>query len=273
MTLRVALALVWLTSAQLVNAETLKLLTLNLAHARASGHHQLFQSTASETRNLKYISEILRREGADVVALQEVDRDSFWNGRFDHAKFLAEEAGYANVFFGSHHRSEHLDYGTALLANESLKNPRNVVFSKPVLRPAKGFVVALVPWQEAGLEIDLVSLHFDFLSKRRQLAEAKLLVEMLSARRQLDGNPIVLMGDFNSDQNGAAIRLLQGELQLTLSNLDAELVTFPLLGKRIDWILVTEELSVVSERTLPEALSDHRAVVAEIGLNPRWATR
>jgi endonuclease/exonuclease/phosphatase family metal-dependent hydrolase len=47
----------------------------------------------------------------------------------------------------------------------------------------------------------------------------------------------------------------------------ADLVTFPSTGRRVDWILVSPELRFVSHRVLPDRLSDHRAVTAEIALD------
>jgi endonuclease/exonuclease/phosphatase family metal-dependent hydrolase len=40
--------------------------------------------------------------------------------------------------------------------------------------------------------------------------------------------------------------------------------TFPLRRKRFDWILVSQELQFHDYATLPDVLSDHRAVVASV---------
>ena len=40
--------------------------------------------------------------------------------------------------------------------------------------------------------------------------------------------------------------------------------TFPTLGTRIDWILISSGLEFAEHRTLPDEVSDHLAVVAEI---------
>ena len=42
------------------------------------------------------------------------------------------------------------------------------------------------------------------------------------------------------------------------------LETFHLLGKRLDWILISPELEFISYDVLPDVLSDHRAVMSEI---------
>ncbi len=59
------------------------------------------------------------------------------------------------------------------------------------------------------------------------------------------------------------------ELRLTAFNPSGtELATFPKLEKRLDWILVSRGLEFLAYETLPEVLSDHQGVVAEIVLSP-----
>ncbi|WP_419616290.1 hypothetical protein, partial [Thiolapillus sp.] len=52
--------------------------------------------------NLQDIAVVLKREDADIVALQEADGASLWSGGFDHVAMLAKEAGYLNYVRTSH---------------------------------------------------------------------------------------------------------------------------------------------------------------------------
>ncbi|MGH7338345.1 MAG: endonuclease/exonuclease/phosphatase family protein, partial [Myxococcota bacterium] len=61
----------------------LRLLTLNVAHARRQARHQALLAEPALRRNLQAIAQVLRREAADVVALQEADGPSAWSGGFD----------------------------------------------------------------------------------------------------------------------------------------------------------------------------------------------
>ena len=45
------------------------------------------------------------------------------------------------------------------------------------------------------------------------------------------------------------------------------LETFPAFSERLDWILVSPELSFRSYNVLPDRISDHRSVLAEVTLN------
>ena len=56
---------------------------------------------------------------------------------------------------------------------------------------------------------------------------------------------------------------------LSLSAYEPEndaLETFPPLGDRLDWILVSRGIAFRSYRVLPDTVSDHRGVLAELEL-------
>ncbi len=240
---------------------TMTVLTLNIAHARGQGPSQLLQSTGAEKRNLLSIAELLQREQPDVVALQESDTNSFWNGGFNHTAYLADQAGFPAHFTGSHFKGFVLDYGTALLSHTPLQAPVSDRFLQPMLRPRKGFVLATVQWPgHPDISVDVVSVHFDFLMKGKRLAEAKQMVELLRTRE----NPVVVMGDLNTDyrENSEVIPLILAELGLSAWQPEADLVTFPRLKRRFDWVLVSSQIGFASHQVLEDDVSDHRAVVA-----------
>ena len=86
--------LLLLASANVLGGEPalLKVMTLNVAHARSDGPSQLFQSEDQAVLNLWKIVDVLKREEPHIAAFQEIDKNSFWNGRFNHTEFLAERA-------------------------------------------------------------------------------------------------------------------------------------------------------------------------------------
>jgi endonuclease/exonuclease/phosphatase family metal-dependent hydrolase len=46
------------------------------------------------------------------------------------------------------------------------------------------------------------------------------------------------------------------------------LPTYFTSGRRLDWVLISDELEFLSHAVLPDAISDHQAIVADIG----WKT-
>ena len=73
------------------------------------------------------------------------------------------------------------------------------------------------------------------------------------------------MGDFNCQyrKNGVLERLAQ-ELNLQVWNPQEKIVSFPKLGLRLDWILISQEMRFNSYELWDDLASDHLAVRAEL---------
>jgi len=247
----------------------LRLLSLNVAHARREASHQALLDPPALRHNLATIANVLRRESADVVALQEADGPSAWSGDFDHVLTLAGLAGYDHTFRGEHNPFSfgglELSSGTALLSRLPLHEARSHAFQQN-WRDTKGFVAATVsPEANGGGEVDVVSIHLDFLLDRVRHRQVEQLVESFHDRER----PLIVMGDFNCEwsERRRSLALLRRELRLRPVAGSAH-ATFPSWRPlvRLDWILISEELAFASYRTLPDRLSDHLGVVAEIEL-------
>ena len=76
------------------------------------------------------------------------------------------------------------------------------------------------------------------------------------------------MGDLNSDYSGdnQLIPLLEDSPGVSTWKPHPDIVTFPKLHKRLDWVLVSNDIEIVSHALLSDTLCDHRAVVAELQL-------
>ena len=248
---------------------TLKILTLNVAHGRNQAVNQLFLDKREIENNLKTIAELFKQTGADVVALQEADGPSRWSGNFDHIEFLARAAGYPWHFRANHAESWLFSYGTAILSrlpvNETLQHTFKP--SPPTLN--KGFLLGRVSWTDNGradviIPIDIVSVHLDF--SRRSVRDVQIaeLTEVLAARE----NAMIILGDFNSEwfAEDSVVRRLAENSGMSVYEHDADDLGTYNSKQRFDWILISDELEYVSYRVLPDIVSDHRAVLAEIRL-------
>ena len=82
------------------------------------------------------------------------------------------------------------------------------------------------------------------------------------------GHPLVVMGDFNTDWVGDESRALaEFSEQLGLHAYAPEhtgLGTYKNGSKRLDWILLSNDLEFVKFEVLEEMVSDHKAVLARI---------
>jgi endonuclease/exonuclease/phosphatase family metal-dependent hydrolase len=245
----------------------LRIMTLNVAHGRGESFHQLLQATSTTRANLDNIARLLQDSGAHVVALQEADGPSFWSGNFSHIDYLARNGRYRHTVHGAHADGIGLSYGTALLARLDLRNPRVITFDPEVSAVPKGFVVSTVDWPgRPGVEVDIVSLHLDFASSRTRRQQAQELIDTLQQRDR----PVIVTGDFNIGwSDHSIVRHICTALGLDAWRPAATgLETFPALGERLDWILVSRDIAFRSYRVMPEAVSDHRGVIAELALVP-----
>lgn len=249
----------------------LRIMTFNIAHGRGESFHQLLQDSDTTLANLDSIASLLRDSAAHVVALQEADGPSFWSGNFSHIDYLADNAAFSQSLHGLHVEGLGLAYGTALIARLDLGDPQAITF-EPALSPVpKGFVVSTVNWPgRKDIEVDVVSVHLDFASKATRRKQAAELITTLRDRQR----PVIVMGDFNSGwQEDSTVRQICEALALHAYRPESTgLETFPAFGKRLDWILVSPGIAFRSYEVLPDSLSDHRGVIAELELEPPRAT-
>ena len=247
---------------------TIRVATLNIAHGTGLALTRLGLSRQACEANLSAIADVLRRVGPDVVALQEADLHTPWAGDFDQVGFLARAAGYPSRFRGLHVDRVVLGapvrYGTALLSHRSLANRESTAFDTGPL-DTKGFVAADVDFD--GRTVTVVSVHLDFASAATRRQQVRLMVASLKPHN----SPLIVMGDLNSgwDIDDDAVQQLARALNLQAFQPTADaLRTYPSAARRrrLDWILISDELEFVDYRNWPERLSDHLGVSAEL----RW---
>ena len=247
----------------------LRLVSLNVAHGRKDATNQLLVSKGQIQQNLKEIANTLVKQDADVVALQEADGPSSWSGSFDHVEFIAKHASYSWHYRADNAHSWLFNYGTAILSRWPIAETLAYNFKPSPPTVNKGFLLTRVKWwpdaeSDQEINIDIISVHLDFSRqtvREKQIAEMR---ELLIAR----DNPLIILGDFNSDwfTEKSVIKTLaeKGELQVYKPLAD-NLSTYG-DNHRLDWILISRELEFIVYQVLPDKLSDHLMLVADIQL-------
>jgi len=242
-------------------------MTMNVGHGRGNGFHQLTQSSKAIASNFNNILTLLDLEAPDIVAFQEIDAPSFWSGNFNHVDYLAERGGFGFSVRASHVDLPGLSYGTALLSRLALTNPVAVTFYPPLTTVPTGFIISTVCLSgRKEIEVDVVSIHLDFLSGTIRKKQADELRSLLQARKK----PAIIMGDLNTDwfAQDSTVRYLVDKLGFKAYQPEnAALTTFPLLDKRLDWILLSADFEISSYLVGGTKLSDHNAVLAEVVLS------
>ena len=249
------------------NEHGLRVMTLNVAHGRGTSFHQLLQHSAKIVKNLDRINELMNQAAPDIVAFQEIDAPSFWSGNFNHVGYLASRSMFTRSIQASHVNAMRLSYGTALISRQEMSNPQAVTFNPSLTLVPTGFVVSTISWPgRDSIDIDVVSVHLDFMSGWVRKKQADQLIAVLRARN----NHVIIMGDLNSGwlpQDSAAQYLVEKLGLKAYQPENRNLITFPLLGRRLDWVLISAGLEFSSYEVIGTDISDHRGVLAELTLS------
>lgn len=222
-----------------------------------------FAISRSGSVELGRIADELRRWGADVVALQEVDDTRSRSGYIDQAEWLAGELGMTATYAAA---EEHGDgsYGNAVLSRFP------VVSAESFRLPAVGSgltnprVLLRTVVDVDGFELAVDSTHFSNTSDTSDNLQARRTVELAT-------EPRIVMGDLNTSPHDPAYSILRSGL------VDAwELVgigkgrTYPTWNPvgRIDYALYAGELRPVGADVLTSSVSDHSALRTRFELQP-----
>ncbi len=244
----------------------LRVATLNVAHGRGQSLNQLLVSDANIQTNLTRIAQFLRTQNVHIAALQEVDSPSMWSGNIDQAKHLALAAGYGWWGQASHASLGIANYGTAVLSAAPMRGALGLDFQPSPPTAQKGFTLAEIEWSPAtgkSITLDVISIHMDFSRKSVRRQQMDELDQVMKGRN----NPLILMGDFNSETLAAQLMKSAEENDRHLHTwTHSESAHFTYKKKRLDWIIVSGDFEILDYTTADDPLSDHNAVIADLRL-------
>ncbi len=252
----------------------LRLLTFNVAHARGTlPVHQGLRSAVRIRRNLLKIAALIRKVKADIVAVQEVDENSSWNGRYNHLTFLSEHSDLPFTAIGlTNQRAGRypLNYGNGVLSRWPIRHAESKTFG-PSQLGGKGFlhVEAEV---SAGRHLPLINLHLHHASRKQRLLQAGVVMKFITQRTAERGGhwiaPPIICGDFNNAAHMPdATAMLLGYCEETnnYTLLPKTGRTFPaaLPTFSLDFMLLPQEYQVAHSEIVRCYLSDHLPVLVE----------
>jgi endonuclease/exonuclease/phosphatase family metal-dependent hydrolase len=260
LTILLAVALAALAAAAPATARDrdLDVVSYNIHHAAG----------VDERLDLERIARVIDTTGADVAALQEVDRH--WGARsefVDQASWLARRLRM-HVVYGANLDVEpeqpgqpRRQYGTAILSDFPIHSWRNTLLPRPEGGEQRGLLEAVV--NVRGARVRIANTHLQHNSAVERTAQALRIAELLDGARE----PIVLTGDLNARPADPELAPLFARFAdaWTLGGtgdgftLPAEAPT-----ARIDYVLTSPTIGVESARVMPTLASDHLPVVAEL---------
>lgn len=209
--------------------------------------------------DLKRISEVIKNSGANIIGLQEVDKNFDQRSDFkDQAKELAQLLDY-DYCFGGNLVIEDGKYGNAILSEYPIMDYKNtLLYSGGDER--RGLLQATIDVD--GMPLHVFNTHLA-LSLDVRLKEVAEIVEWMQT---YDGSH-VLMGDFNTtpDQEDYQYIIEQGRVEDVLPLHEP---TFPSDGpkRRIDYIVVSPNVSYDHAEVIVTEASDHLPICVELTL-------
>jgi endonuclease/exonuclease/phosphatase family metal-dependent hydrolase len=213
--------------------------------------------------DLQRIADLIQAEGADLVALQEVDKGTQRTDRRDLGAELAALTGMTCVFSNNFHYQGG-EYGNAVLSRFPVKRWTNRHFQ--MLKPAEPRGLLQVVVDLPGGEMVFMSTHLDFsgdgVNRWSSVGEIEAVLP------QYAGLPVILCGDFNDVPTSRVYRRLSETFDDTWVRAgagDGFTIAANRPNKRIDYIWVSRNAPFTPVKAwVPSSLaSDHLPVVAE----------
>ncbi|MEA3365057.1 MAG: endonuclease/exonuclease/phosphatase family protein, partial [Candidatus Hydrogenedentes bacterium] len=231
--LGIAVLLAGLLCAVPVCAATIKVLTYNIHHGEGT----------DGKIDIERIAGLIRAESPDVVCLQEVDRNMSRTNGLDIPALLAAKLGM-NVTFGPNLEIQGGHYGNATLTPHEILKQENCSLPTPEDGEPRGCLRTTIA--VGNQTVDVFNTHFSIIGEER-IAQASRVFDVLPQ------HSVVLAGDLNETDTAEGLELLLRHLQDTAAAMRGERRTTIGEGekaRRIDYVLVSRDLRVVSARVI-----------------------
>lgn len=241
--------------------------------------YNVYHGTGADGRlDLERTARVIRRSGAEIVGLQEVD--VHWGARSnfrDQAERLAEMLD-VNYFFAPIYSLDppesgrpRREYGLAVLSEYPIRHAENHEMTRlspllgPEPQPAPGFPEVRV--NVRGVTVTLYAAHLDY---RADPTVREMQVDDVLEIVDADRGPTLLVGDLNAPPGAPELAPLWNVFDDAWdARGEGPGYTFPAEEptKRIDYVLTSPTVETDSVDVVDALASDHRPVVAELSLS------
>lgn len=218
--------------------------------------------------------DVIKSFDADIVTLNEVDRNTERSGKMDQPKFIAEAMGY-NYYFAPAIELQGGSYGIALFSKyeivsaEFIRIPDSYDKNGNLLE-RRVIIVAVLNVSEKNVRV--MMSHYG-LSNEEQIKAVELTLNELSKSTL----PTIFSGDLNMHPDNPLIEKLAENMNDTVFLFDSEPITFPsadyLCGAKgenskgkIDYIFTHGNINAEYAEVPEIHVSDHRPYYCELSL-------
>jgi endonuclease/exonuclease/phosphatase family metal-dependent hydrolase len=214
----------------------------------------------SNAVNLSNIAAVIRKSGAELVALQEVDVNVARSGNVNQAQEIAKLLDM-HFYFSKSINYSGGEYGVAILSKYPLTNTRNELLPMPTAGEQRSVAMATINLP-GDVTVEFASTHLD-LNIPNRTAQA----ERLNAISKSLNKPFFVGGDYNAIPTSSEMVKLKEEFNL--SCVSSCPFSFPVRtpNKAIDFVAFNKSAAskftlVAANAMIGEYASDHLPVVA-----------
>lgn len=235
--------------------DTFRVMTYNIHHGEGLDHKV----------DLPRIAALIKKEKADIVALQEVDKGVARTDRRDLPAEFAQLTGMTCIFSNNYH-FQGGEYGNAILTRFPVLTRTNLHYHMLHVDEQRG--VLQVTLDVHGKQIYFMDTHVDFRPPEdERLKNVGELKQLVAAHRNL---PIIICGDFNSKPDSKTHQAMSefvDDVWMLVSKNNGYSFPADHPNRRIDYAWISRGNIVPVRAWVPETeASDHRPVMFEFKL-------
>ncbi|MBX3460741.1 MAG: endonuclease/exonuclease/phosphatase family protein [Planctomycetes bacterium] len=234
----------------------MRILSYNI-HKGIGGRDRLYR--------LERIIDVIREQHADIVCLQEVDRNVKRSGFDDQPALLQQAFGYDFAIYQFNHRVGDGGYGNLVLSRFPIIRRHNISLR---YRGRKNRRAQLALIDARGVHIRLVNWHLGLGEAERQWQTRHLLTH--ESYREYGDAVTLVAGDFNDWRNTLQSGALAEQMLAQVSAPPSRFRTFPayLPVGALDKVFVCNRIALqrahVVRSTLAARASDHLPLVVDL---------
>lgn len=237
----------------------IKVMTYNVHHCNPPGKPNAI--------NVDAIAAVIKKEKADIVAVQEVDVNTIRSGKINQAEQLAAKAGYPSFYFAKAMDYDGGQYGVLILSKYSLSDTKTHLLPTGALQKGEPRVLATATVTLPGGKLYRFGCtHLEAYNKASRVLQAKEICRIAGETAL----PFIIAGDLNATEGSDVINILDNHFTRTCYNCPP---TFWEDGETgaIDFIVFTpakDVFNVLSHNVVQnKEASDHMPVTTALQLH------
>jgi len=236
--------------------DELKIMTYNVHHCNPPARPGIIDVDA--------IAAVIKKENADLVALQEIDIDTKRSGHINQVAQIALKAGYPSFYFAKAIDFDGGQYGVAILSKYPLSSTQTHKLPTDVSTGGEHRVLATATVTLPGNKsLVLACTHLD---AQKSDINRDLQIKEITRLANTMAGPIIIAGDFNASEGSNVIKQLDANFQRTCQSCSG---SFGGKEEAIDFIAFrsNSNFSTMQHKVVQDTTaSDHLPVVSVLKL-------